>query len=68
MQEDVAFKVKVRAGGFAATQMAVKKQAGKTVADDATLTGVSRERLERFKRAFEAKWLKEKLDREKKSD
>jgi hypothetical protein len=65
MQEDVAFKIKVQSGGFAVTQMAVKKQVSETGNDQASLTGISRERLDRFKRAFEAKWLKEKLDKEK---
>jgi hypothetical protein len=68
MQEDVAFKIKVQSGGFKMTQMAVKKQVSKTDADNASLTGISRERLERFKRAFEAKWLKEKLGKDKKTE
>jgi hypothetical protein len=57
MQEDVTFKVKVESGGFMATQIAVKS---KPTAVETPL-GISGERLSRFKKSFEAKWMKEQL-------
>jgi hypothetical protein len=57
MQEDVTFKVKVESGGFMATQIAIKSN---PITAESPL-GVSAERLSRFKKAFEAKWLKEQL-------
>lgn len=57
MQEDVAFKVKVESGGFMATQIAIKNQQ----AVPEKPMGISDARLSRFKKAFEAKWLKEQL-------
>jgi hypothetical protein len=57
MQEDVAFKVKVESGGFMATQIAIKNQQPLPEKQ----IGISEERLARFKKAFEAKWLKEQL-------
>lgn len=59
MQEDVTFKVKVESGGFMATQIAIKNQ--QTVPEKPI--GISAERLARFKKAFEAKWVKEQLDK-----
>lgn len=61
MQQDVAFKVKVENGGFMATQNAVKKQTIEDVLKEPPM-GISKERLDRFKKAFEAKWLKEQLN------
>ncbi|NLI15308.1 MAG: hypothetical protein GX409_03370 [candidate division Zixibacteria bacterium] len=58
MQEDVAFKVKVQSGGFMATQTAIKN----LQATPEKPMGISDERLAKFKKAFEAKWLKEQLD------
>jgi hypothetical protein len=60
MQEDVAFKVKVESGGFEAIQMAIQRQSIEGLLKEPPL-GISHERLERFKKAFAAKWLKEKL-------
>lgn len=57
MQEDVTFKVKVESGGFMATQKAVNTN---PVTAESPL-GISDKRLSRFKKAFEAKWLKEQL-------
>lgn len=57
MQEDVAFKVKVESGGFMATQIAIKN---KQILPEKPM-GISDARLARFKKAFEAKWLKEQL-------
>jgi hypothetical protein len=59
MQEDVTFKVKVESGGFMATQIAIKNQQ----AVPEKPMGISDARLARFKKAFEAKWLKEQLDK-----
>jgi ribosomal protein S9 len=58
MQEDVTFKVKVESGGFMATQMAIRKQITKA---SESPVGISDERLIKFKKAFEAKWLKAQL-------
>jgi hypothetical protein len=57
MQEDVTFKVKVESGGFMATQIAIKSSP-KTAESP---LGISDERLSRFKKSFEAKWMKEQL-------
>jgi len=67
MQDDVTFKVKVDTGGYKVTRMAVEKHPS-TPQPDAGQVGISKERLERFKRAFEAKWLKDKLRKEKNGD
>jgi hypothetical protein len=67
MQQDVAFKVKVESGGFMATQMAVRKQTKDEVLAMPPM-GISKKRLGRFKKAFEARWLKEQLDSERKME
>ncbi len=62
MQQDVAFKVKVESGGFKATQMAVCRQTKQEATIAMPPMGISKKRLNRFKKAFEAKWLKDQIE------